>query len=310
MNQLKLPFNRLMLLNISLLASVSFNIAFSQTQQAFMVKALVSGKLEDSLNSFGLGMAKILYTHDFDTKDNGEIDWGYFTERIHTIIPDKHYNGAAILDWEGKSYEVFRTEKAGSPLFTKYIQKYIQLLSFAKTLRPKAKWGFYGFPLTTYWWKTDTLWQQRNTALQPIYTASDALYPYLYDFYKDGSYGWLDEPGYIIQNTKESIKRSIKSKKPVYIFVWHRYHDATENVGLQVIDPSEFELHLTTLLNTTFQEKYVNGLVWWQEDMYYAENDKRLVAEKGNKSSRQYVDEVLLKYGAIISKVMKGTYKK
>lgn len=267
----------------------------------FMTKALLEPAVHYEIDRMGFGTAKIFYTHDFDVKDNGEIDSAYFRKRIRELVPEKNFSGPAVLDWEGKAYEVFRTEKPGSPLFEEYLKKYLGLLAYAKTLIPTAQWGYYGFPLTTYWWKTDTLWKARNKALMPLLQASDMLFPYLYDFYQDGSLAWLDEEGYITTNTEESLRLGAAVNRPVVPFIWHRYHDATEKIGLMQIPEKEFRNHIKLMMKTKHLTNSIYGLVWWQEEMYFTKNDKRLEAEKGGRSDTRYISDVILKYGRIIS---------
>jgi hypothetical protein len=282
-----------------------FSLWLHAQPRMYMTKAILEPNVIREIDRMGFGTSKIFYTHDFDVKDNGEIDSAYFRKRIKDLVPERNFSGPAVLDWEGKAYEVFRTEQPGSPKFQEYLQKYIGLLAYAKKLLPNAKWGYYGFPLTTYWWKTDSLWQPRNQALVPLLQASDMLFPYLYDFFQDGSMGWLDEEGYVKTNTEQCLALGASVKKPVVPFIWHRYHDATEKIGLLQIPEEEFRNHLKVMMETTYQGNKIYGLVWWQEEMYFT-SDTRLRGEKGNRSDTQFISEVILKYGNIIRSEVKA----
>ena len=97
--------------------------------------------------------------------------------------------------------------------------------------------GYYGFvpQRDTFaslhpWHESFTLWQGRNTTVQPIAEAVDALYPSLYTLYADKQ-RWED---YAVKNIMEA--RRIAPGKRIVPMLWPQYHTNCDRKALQYID--------------------------------------------------------------------------
>lgn len=132
-------------------------------------------------------------------------------------------------------------ERALAATFNAASQKlYLETLREGKRLRPRAKWGFYGFPAREYYVdyapRRDA-WRALNTTnMSWMHDAVDALFPSLYAVAitvedREPRRGTMENTpaqnaAYIIENVRETVR--ISRGKPVLPFIHFRYHP---NVG-------------------------------------------------------------------------------
>jgi hyaluronoglucosaminidase len=124
---------------------------------------------------------------------------------------------------------------------------YLETLRECKRLRPKAKWGFYGYPYREYFvdyvpfsskWReinsNDTAW---------IFEAADVIFPSVYPLFKtvEGRPGprqntLADNARYITGNVQEAIR--VSRGKPVMPFIMfkHHFNAGPDEVGKFVSD--------------------------------------------------------------------------
>jgi hypothetical protein len=126
---------------------------------------------------------------------------------------------------------------------------YLATLNECKRLRPKAKWGFYGFPYREYY--VDYVpfaarWKDANTNdLQWMWDAVDVVFPSVYSvkITVDGRQPAAGQPEntpevnarYMSENVKEAIR--VAKGKPVMAFIHFRYHPCVgKDAGKLVTD--------------------------------------------------------------------------
>ncbi|XP_031563585.1 hyaluronidase-1-like [Actinia tenebrosa] len=134
------------------------------------------------------------------------------TKDIIKRIPDPHFNGLAVIDWEGwrpiwsrnwgskkiyqtRSIEILRSQHPDWSMeqlveqaqyqFENHAQRMMhETLKLGKFLRPKAKWGFYGFPDCYGHENTNYMCSDEhkdfNDRLQWMFSDSTALFPSIY----------------------------------------------------------------------------------------------------------------------------------
>ncbi len=110
----------------------------------------------------------------------------------------------------------------------------LKTLQYGKSLRPNAKWGYYNYPRTVYWFtggpdSTDYLQSQTNinNQLGWLWEAVDVLYPSLYQHYPDEASELVKRRNdtYIRLNIQESVRiASMYGNKEIMPFTWHLYH--------------------------------------------------------------------------------------
>ena len=120
---------------------------------------------------------------------------------------------------------------------------YLQTLNECKRLRPKAKWGFYGYPYGEYYVSYAPYrdrWKAMNTnEMNWLFDASDALFPHVYSVMvtvedRQPIRGKQENTPaqnaeYITENVKEAVR--VSRGKPVLPFVHFKYHP---NVGKEL----------------------------------------------------------------------------
>ena len=119
---------------------------------------------------------------------------------------------------------------------------YLETLRECKRLRPKAKWGFYGFPYGEYY-VTYAPYRDRWKALNTnemtwMWDASDALFPHVYSVIhtvedREPVRGRPENSPaqnaeYILENVREAVR--VSRGKPVLAFVHFKHHP---NAGRQ-----------------------------------------------------------------------------
>jgi hypothetical protein len=85
----------------------------------------------------------------------------------------------------------------------------------------------------------------------------------VYDFYvSKGNYKRGDVE-YVEENIQEALAMGIRIDKPVYPFIWHRYHSTEGKIPNGLIKPNEFKEHVKAVIKTEVDGKRVEGVVWW-----------------------------------------------
>uniref|UniRef100_A0A646QD97 Hyaluronidase n=1 Tax=Hemiscolopendra marginata TaxID=943146 RepID=A0A646QD97_9MYRI len=174
---------------------------------------------------------------------------------IKRIIPDKNFDGFAVLDWESwrpdwdtnwKPFNIYRNESINlakkqfptlnstdilniaKSQFEDKARLFMQTLIIeARKQRPKALWGYYGFPycynynyLQKYCSKqirTD------NSEIQWLYNSSSALFPTIYISEKDQTN--ISNAVYVYGQIYESQRVSENLNIPIYPYAIVHYRD-------------------------------------------------------------------------------------
>lgn len=178
------------------------------------------------------------------------------TKDIEKKIPDPHYKGLAIIDWEGwrptwdrnfdskriyqsRSLDIIQEKypewsmeeqiKEAKNEFERSAHEFMESsIKLARRLRPKGLWGFYGFPdcygsnLTNYHCSDEH--KQMNDNLKWLFSSSSALYPslYVYDqqpWNKAFAHGKLEESFRLSSLVSRETKRTL----PVFPYFRHLY---------------------------------------------------------------------------------------
>jgi len=149
-----------------------------------------------------------------------------------------------------------------------------ETLRECQRLRPNIQWGFYGLPPRDYWLhrRNDQAgidrWKARNDQeLAWLWDQTDALYPSVYTFYAStpgtpgkGQDAPSDNAKYIRANIEEAVR--LANGKPVYAFVWWRYHSSNQQFGDQFLTPLNLKQALTNPL-----ESGATGVVLWEKPL-------------------------------------------
>ena len=250
---------------------------------------------------------RMIYHHEIDPDNDGQVNYDVLRSAINLKVPNKLEAGYCLLDWEGLQFEYLKFSAIDEDSMNAIVNKFLDMLAYARSLRPLAKWGVYDMPVTTYWVNQDTTWAKRAAIITPLIKQCDVLAPCLYDYFQTGSYEWMNDDAYINITIRRSLEFAQKFNKPVLPFIWHRYHNATERVGFYCINPEEFSKQVKQIAVASLGKRRVDGVVWWQEDMYYYNiKEPQFIKEAAGRSMAKYLDDTILKYLNIIQNALKN----
>jgi hypothetical protein len=149
------------------------------------------------------------------------------------------------------------------------------LLTWVRAAGHTGPKGFYALPPLRDYWRAVApaadpgrrAWREENDAWQPLADASDVLFPSLYTFYED-RHGWQR---YAVANLAEA--RRLARGRPVYAFLWPRYHDSNRTLGRRLIPADYWRLQLDTAARHAdgaviwggAGESWDDAAAWWRE---------------------------------------------
>ncbi|MCA0381130.1 MAG: hyaluronidase [Bacteroidetes bacterium] len=241
----------------------------------------------------------ILYASDFDPEDDGVADEVMLHNAIHRKIPDSNYQGIAVIDWEDPGFPLLEKGDVQSTAFQQTIAKYLRVLQLCKQARPKASWGYYGIPFTSYWDSATVL--NINKRIDPLINAVDVLLPSLYNYYPDNT-PQTNNKAYYTANAMAMAAMAKENQKQCYIFIWHRYHPSNQDVGLQLLPKTVFARHIQWM-KTAASPLSFDGFIWWGADDYYFKTGSVAIQkEAGTIPFDKHWSNTIISYGQMIKK--------
>lgn len=238
-----------------------------------------------------------IFYQDYIIDKNLTLDKIKLKNEIDRQIPNINTNGYAALDVEGESLLILLKEKEVSRNeYNRVLNNYINTIRYAKYLRPNIKWTFYGYNLSSYPYVT-TGHEKVTIETYPLLKELDFLSPsmYLQDKKTDFSQNRINE--FVSSNIVFSLKIAKKFNKPIYPFVWNRYHNIESSNTL--IDPNDFKWYIEKILNVKYKEAKVNGVIFWNSETYtYKTNNNPNVRKEYETidNINQYQREILQNY--------------
>ncbi len=168
---------------------------------------------------------------DWDHDNNlTEEDKANFAIWLDEYVP-ADYEGPICLDLEGQWWSIIDT--ANQNVMDIVIDTYLEHLEVAKSLRPNAKIGFWGFPKKTH---TDPNYQ--TASVDRLLSACTAIFPDVYEWNAGG------DDSSRLQLHVERAMEMVNGQKPVYVQTSTRYktspssarylHDQAEFIRDQV----------------------------------------------------------------------------
>lgn len=216
------------------------------------------------LKNNGIPVTKIIYQNFIDPDQDNKVNMDVFQKRIQTLFPQKSSTGMGVIDWEVRDFDRLPDNSAK---FSQLVNEYRKAVLAAKKLRPNVKWGFYGLPFRKYM-SYNADWRNRNIKLTPILKECDFIAPSLYGFFPD-SLRDKDNQDYVTNNVSIALQLGSQLDKPVYPFVWNRWHDSNKQYGLQLIPVQEFKRHVKRILAVDYNGQKVAGVIWWGADKFF-----------------------------------------
>jgi len=245
-------------------------------------------EMRNMLYNEGFSKLVLINQRNIDGRKEGVLDVEILKKAVLRTMPDPKSTKMVVLDWEGSVMDAIIGGKKKDPAaFAKATALYRRAYEIVKEMRPNTTVGFYGFPIRNYHKRNDS-WREKNRELDSFFGEFDALFPSIYDFYTGGSKSnrWQRDIDYARENTEEAIGMGKRINKPVFPFVWHRYHPSNKKKGKELIPKEEFSAHLAAIVEAQAGVKKIDGLVWWgSEYSQFATKNKRIIERKQLRSA-------------------------
>ena len=265
------------LTTLAVFALIAINLSFAvkagQPKKSFVVFDSIKYPDKGNLSVYGLKSYTIFYRVHLwpkkilrkERKPAAPASDKYIAAIVKKIPSTK---SPAIFDIEHWPLDIRKGVKsaadddiasANAKKVTASMNKMIHIISVAKKTNPNLKYGYYScIPLRDYWSavrndpKRMKAWQKANDYLKPLADSVDVLCPSLYAFYPDRD-KWVR---YAKANIAEA-KRLAKGK-PVYAYLWPKYHNSNKKDGKSFIEGDFWKLQLETVYNSG-----IDGVIIW-----------------------------------------------
>ncbi len=291
---------------------ISFSNARQKQKLLFIPEAGVAEQ-DSFVKNNNIENPRIFYHGHFLKHGTLEIDKNIFKTTINYMIPNRNDSGYAIIDFEGEEYyNIAVLENISEYKYLRalnnFVKVYSDLLDFAKTQRPYVKWSFFDIPPVKIP-IANTSYEKYMVNLYPLFRKVDFFAPSLYliksPSEESGRYRTTD---FIISNIAYNIKLGYTFKKEVYPFIWHRYPPVSK-IYNDTIPVNIFYNYINSILNTSYNNRKVNGIIWWQSESYSFQHRlqvKSIINEYKNiKNPQKYQVNTLQKYYSILNDFFK-----
>ncbi|XP_019759186.2 hyaluronidase [Dendroctonus ponderosae] len=206
-----------------------------------------------------------------------------FDEIVDQLIPNKQFSGLAIIDFESwrpifrQNWGVLtpykelseKLEKKRHPIwseawikkeaakrFEEGANKFLEAtITRAKSLRPKASWGYYHYPYCFFSTTQKTCAKEvlsENDSIKWLFNISDAFFP---SVYLQESYSPQERVQYIERSLAEALRlrNQLKTHKKIYVYFWYQFQDTGNYI-------SEEQLYLPLKAIAKYN---IDGMVLW-----------------------------------------------
>lgn len=244
----------------------------------------------------------VLVTQGYiDPKRTNRVDEKKLREGIRKLFPDSTATGIGVLDWEYEAFDMLRLGNNSDSKFIAVLNEFIKAIKIAKSIRPKIRWGFYEIPLMTN--------KENYKNIERLLKECDVFFPSFYQYYPSSLH--LNNTYNVKNNLKFILQLGKQFHKPVMGFVWHRWfiqnHDKKELIPISI---TQFSEHVKLLSTFSYQDKKLDGIIWWGADQYFYRNQALSNKEvnqlkKEFKTFEDYHSDLIKKYFNSIYKYFK-----
>ncbi|WP_423708682.1 hypothetical protein [Undibacterium sp. WLX3042] len=242
-------------------------------QPGFIVTQSLNYKNKVDLSEFGVPYTPILY--ESSILPSVKSDQMVSDQELRTLLEQTPASKLPIVidieRWPAKFGDV-GGNKSSLAKATDVIQK-------LKSLKRDLKFGYYGVaPMQTYWPLVNPRqadqhqkWREYNELVKTDFAPFvDAIYPSLYTFYEDQN-GWKT---YAV----ETLRHARKFNKPVYCFLWPKYHESNRRLKDSYIPADYWRMELETckanadgmvIWNYEPKKEWDPNADWWKETLKF-----------------------------------------
>jgi hypothetical protein len=259
----------------------------SAPQRLLLVNEQLSDRVWPLVRQLGGRKSYLIIQHFIDADHDGTPDMARLREGVSWIPVQEPV--FACLDWETPVHEWLKQDPA-SPQFQQALATMIMVVREARRLRPNARWGYYGLPLRDYWTR-DQKWRDRAAALAPLIAEVDAVYPSVYDFYRDGLDSTPErDHAYVRENVALALE--IAGERPVLAYVMVRYHESNKKAANARIGAEELIAHVRAVFEAEYQGRRAAGVVWWGAETWHVGQGRLRDGMRPGETPRAYLDRI------------------
>lgn len=246
-------------------------------------------KLNEFLQKNNIQKVGFVGDHQFlDPKNKFTFSPTMMDQELRRAYPNQNEAGIAYIDLEAPYLEYLMSSDMNSAEFKKSKKLFLDVLAYVKKARPNVQWGFYYVPFTTYWDRTDSFYS-KDERVSDIIKNSDVLFPSIYIFYNKMNF-MLENESYIKENTREIIRIGQKYNKKVYPLIMSRYHPSSGKIAYETLNETDFRFYVSTLKNTKYNGKSVDGIMFWNADQYFYKTKENNVVAEVQKSKMPFAN--------------------
>ena len=298
---------RLFLLSFLLFLSCISSQTKNRQTKFFYALGAIGSNAKSYLKQIGAEEVGFLDEGQFIAKtgDKYFLNLALLQQEINRAVPDKNRKGIVYINLEMPFPDM---QGKDNRLAMKAMDYCLAVLKYAKKARPNIKWGFYAIPFTSVWDANQEFFNAQNK-FAPLLKECDIFFPSLYTFYSDPAV-LLVNGNYLNYNLDGVIRLGMKYKKPVYIFMWHRYHNSNQKESMKEIPDNIWKDQIETVASQNVNGKFVDGILWWGADTYFYGRPEAANMKKEYNGSLdnfiKYNDEKLIKKAKIINQVLQS----
>ncbi len=259
---------------VIVLMALALQTASAESPPLILSNLSTTAEIEEQLDVWGAERTPLVYSAAFDPLGTGTFARPDLMEIwLDTHLKDD-YDGFLVLDWE----DGVMTHLGAGPSdaeFARVVSEMVELIEFVREKRPDAKIGYYRRPGNEDW-AQDGEWREAVAAASPVFEASNALFPSVYDHYGDNPDRDKERYGALVHMALE-----IADERPVILYTMHRYHSGNMKWGSRLIDAVEYVEHIAHLMRVEYNGHRPAGVVAWAEEPFWhrASNSKRIDGE-------------------------------
>lgn len=253
---------------LALAISLMLGKLYSQSNQQLLFCS-ENGNQDSFIKKNNLQNVFVIYQNYFIPIDSTSFSKELMQKSLDRIIPNRQQIGYATLDWEGVPYNILHgAQQASQKEYNTVLNAFIATIRYAKQLRPHIKWSFYGMPTMPYMQYKEGN-EQWAANLIPLLINLDFFDPSLYLQNETVTLSETNNKFFIASYLHFSLELAVKMNKPIFPFVWNRYGSNNTKMTYEI-----FRDTLRAILNFRYQNKKVDGVIWWNCEPYLFSNKK------------------------------------
>ena len=203
---------------------------------------------------------------------NDKIDYNKFLKYIESLYPSVNATGTACLDIENILYENIQNYDKNNINFQYSVDQFIKLIRFFKKNRKNVRIGIYGIP---YKITAEKHLKYNTSKLDELLSEVDVIFPSLYLPYSFGESKSSLYSSFLTTNLKTALAYGKRLGKPVIPFTWYMVHPSNRFYGGEIIDKFRYDKYLSDILNFSYDNSKVAGIVYWDSSYDYFQSSVR-----------------------------------